>query len=143
MADAAGLAAAKEIFVVKCKPCHGEQGQGGVGPNLTDDYWLHKGSLNDIFHTIKNGYADKGMQSWANDFTPKQISFLASYVKSIHGTNPPNPKAPQGDLYSEKAAAPAATGDSAKAGKTDSAAVKKAVVAVSNKKDSVGVAAKK
>lgn len=142
MADAAGIAAAKEIFITKCKPCHGEQGQGGVGPNLTDDYWLHKGSLNDIFHTIKNGYPDKGMQSWANDFTPKQISFLASFIKSIHGTNPPNPKAPQGDLYTETGA-PAAAGDSTKAGKTDSLSVKKIITAVSSKKDSAGVAAKK
>ncbi len=142
MADATGLTAAKEMFLAKCKACHGEQGQGGVGPNLTDDYWLHKGSLNDIFHTIKVGYPDKGMQSWANDFTPKQMSFLASYVKSIHGTNPPNPKAPQGELYTEAAtAAPAAT-DSAKAGKTDSA-VKKIVTAVNSKKDSVVAAAKK
>lgn len=143
MADAAGIAAAKEIFLTKCKACHGEQGQGGVGPNLTDDYWLHKGSLNDIFHTIKAGYADKGMQSWANDFTPKEISFLASFVKSLHGTNPPNPKAPQGEIYTEAGAAPVAT-DTAKAGKTDSAAVKnKNTTAVSSKKDSVGVAAKK
>ncbi|MEI8060145.1 MAG: cbb3-type cytochrome c oxidase N-terminal domain-containing protein [Ferruginibacter sp.] len=132
MADATGLAAAKEIFITKCKPCHGEQGQGGVGPNLTDDYWIHKGSLNDIFHTIKIGYADKGMQSWTNDFTPKEISFLASYVKSIHGTNPPNPKAPQGELYVETKAVTTAT-DSTKIGKSDSAAVKNTATVNPNK----------
>ena len=125
MADAAGLAAAKQIFTDKCWPCHGKLGEGGAGPNLTDDYWLHKGSLNDIFKSIKNGYPDKGMQSWATNYSPKEISFLASYVKSLHGTNPPNAKAPQGDLFTETAA-PAA--DSSKA-KTDSA-VKKAVVTV-------------
>jgi cytochrome c oxidase cbb3-type subunit 3 len=139
MADAAGLAAAKEIFITKCKVCHGEKGEGLVGPNLTDDYWLHKGSLNDIYNTIKMGYSEKGMQSWANDFSPKQISFLASYVKSIHGTNPPNAKAPQGELYVETKAANA-TADSAKAGKIDSAAAKNTVT-VSPKKDSA--AAKK
>lgn len=101
MADASGLTAAKEIFSTKCFACHGKGGEGGAGPNLTDDYWLHKGSLNDIYHTIKNGYPDKGMQSWSNDFSPKEISYLASYVKSLRGTNPPNQKAPQGDLYQE------------------------------------------
>lgn len=134
MADAAGLAEAKEYFIAKCKVCHGEKGEGLVGPNLTDDYWLHKGSLNDIYNTIKIGYADKGMQSWANDFTPKQISFLASYVKSLHGTNPPNPKAPQGELYVETKGAPAGA-DTAKAGKADTAAVKTTVTAVKAVKD--------
>ncbi len=99
MADAAGLAQAKDIFTTTCFACHGKAGEGGAGPNLTDDYWLHKGSLNDIYHSIKNGYPDKGMQSWASVYSPKVISYLASYVKTLHGTNPPNPKAPQGDLY--------------------------------------------
>ncbi len=138
MADAAGLATAKEIFLAKCWACHGKLGEGGAGPNLTDDFWLHKGSLNDIFHTIKNGYADKGMQSWSNDFTPKEISFLASYVKTLHGTNPPNPKAPQGDLYAE-----AATADSARAAiKPDSTSAKN-FIARSNKKDSTKASIKK
>jgi cytochrome c oxidase cbb3-type subunit III len=105
MADAAGLAKAKEIFTTKCFVCHGLKGEGGVGPNLTDDYWLHKGSLNDIYRTIKTGYPDKGMQAWSGEYTPKEISMLASYVKTLHGTNPPNPKAPQGDLYSDGASA--------------------------------------
>ena len=118
MADAAGIAKAKDIFGTKCLACHGKLGEGGVGPNLTDDYWLHKGSLNDIYHSIKVGYPEKGMQSWANDYTPKEISFLASYVKTLKGTNPPNPKAPQGDLYTE---------DAAKVTGVDSASAKKEV----------------
>lgn len=115
MADAAGLAAAKEIFNAKCWACHGKLGEGGAGPNLTDDYWMHKGSLNDIYNTIKVGYPDKGMQSWANDFTAKEMSFLASYVKAFRGTNPPNAKAAQGELYTETATASA---DSLKAAVT-------------------------
>jgi cytochrome c oxidase cbb3-type subunit III len=103
MADATGIAAAQKIFSTKCLACHGAKGEGGAGPNLTDDYWLHKGSLNDIYNTIKVGYADKGMQSWEKEFTPKEISFLASYVKKLHGTNPPNAKAPQGDLFTDDA----------------------------------------
>jgi cytochrome c oxidase cbb3-type subunit III len=100
-ADAAGLAKAKDIFTTTCFACHGKLGEGGAGPNLTDNYWLHKGSLNDIYQSIKHGYPDKGMQAWSAVYTPKEISLLASYVKSLHGSNPANPKAPQGDLYAD------------------------------------------
>jgi cytochrome c oxidase cbb3-type subunit 3 len=124
MADAAGLAIAKEIFTTKCFACHGKLGEGGAGPNLTDNYWLHKGSLNDIYRSIKNGYPDKGMQSWATVYTPKEMSYLASYVKTLHGTNPPNAKAPQGDLYVDgSTTAPA--GDSTKGGTSDSSSTNK------------------
>jgi cytochrome c oxidase cbb3-type subunit III len=94
--DPAELAAAQKIFSSSCAPCHGPQGQGVVGPNLTDKFWLHGGSINKVFTTIKYGWPDKGMKSWKDDFSPKQIAELASYVKSIGGSNPPNPKAPQG-----------------------------------------------
>ena len=132
MADAAGLAEGKQLFETNCVACHLKDGGGNVGPNLTDDYWLHKGSLNDIFHTIKVGYADKGMQSWSGQFTPKQISFLASYIKSLHGTKPAVPKAQQGEFWVETAAAPpgdsattAVKKDSAVVAKPDSAIIKK------------------
>jgi cytochrome c oxidase cbb3-type subunit 3 len=101
MSDAAGIAAGKEIFQTACWACHGKGGEGGAGPNLTDEYWIHKGSLNDIYHTIKVGYPDKGMQAWEKQYSPKQMAELASYVKTLKGTNPPNPKAPQGDLYTD------------------------------------------
>ncbi|MEP6676433.1 MAG: cbb3-type cytochrome c oxidase N-terminal domain-containing protein [Ferruginibacter sp.] len=102
LADEAGIQSAKTTFLANCVSCHGEGGQGGAGPNLTDNYWLHKGSLNDIYQSIKHGYPDKGMQPWIVKFNPKEISQLASFVKSIHGSNPVNPKAPQGDLYVEE-----------------------------------------
>ncbi len=101
MADAAGIADGKDIFTTNCSPCHGKNGEGVVGPNLTDDYWLHGGSIQDIFKTIKLGYPAKGMKSWATDLSPVQIKDVASYIKTLHGTNPPNAKAPQGDLYKE------------------------------------------
>jgi cytochrome c oxidase cbb3-type subunit III len=138
MADEAGLAVAKEIFNTKCWSCHGKLGEGGAGPNFTDDYWIHKGSLNDIYHSIKTGYPDKGMQSWATDYTPKEMSFLASYIKTLRGTNPPGAKAPQGDLFTE-AAAPAA-GDSAKAAVLVNTGNKTVAV---GKKDSVKAVIKK
>jgi cytochrome c oxidase cbb3-type subunit 3 len=124
MADAAGLAQAKVIFETKCFVCHGKLGEGGVGPNLTDNYWLHKGSLNDIYKSIDYGYPDKGMQSWATVYSPKVISYLASYIKTLHGTNPPNAKAPQGDLYVDSSA-PLAVSDSSGAAKSDTGKLKK------------------
>ncbi len=94
--DPADIAAGKSVFTASCAPCHGVQGQGVVGPNLTDDYWLHGGSVNDIFKTIKYGVTDKGMPTWEKQLSPKQIADVTSFIKSLHGTNPPNPKEPQG-----------------------------------------------
>lgn len=102
MLDANGINSGKALYAANCIACHGNNGEGNVGPNLTDDYWLHKGSIKDIFKTIKYGWVDKGMKSWKDDFTPTQIAELASFVKSLHNTNPANPKAPQGELYKEE-----------------------------------------
>jgi cytochrome c oxidase cbb3-type subunit 3 len=86
-----------------CGACHGAGGEGNdVGPNLADEYWLHKGSIKDIFYSIKYGWPEKGMKSWKDDMSPVQIAQVASYIKSLQGTNPPNAKAPQGDLYKEE-----------------------------------------
>jgi cytochrome c oxidase cbb3-type subunit 3 len=101
--DSKGAAAGKEIFTKTCVACHLAEGQGSVGPNLTDDYWIHGGSIKDIFKTIKYGFPDKGMQSWQSTYSPVEMQQLASYIRTLKGTNPPNPKAPQGDLYKEVA----------------------------------------
>lgn len=95
------LAAGQKIYAGTCFPCHGKQGEGGVGPNLTDNYWLHGGSMKDIFKTIRYGVPEKGMKSWKDDYSPAQIAQLSSYIKSIKGANPPNAKPPQGTLYQE------------------------------------------
>jgi cytochrome c oxidase cbb3-type subunit 3 len=99
LAEPADINTGKELFILTCAPCHGKYGEGTVGPNLTDDYWLHGGSVKDIFKTIKYGWTDKGMKSWKEDFSPIQIAQLASYIKSLRGTNPPKPKDKQGELY--------------------------------------------
>jgi cytochrome c oxidase cbb3-type subunit 3 len=101
MADADGLGDGKTIYTINCSPCHGQHGEGVVGPNLTDDYWLHGGSLSNVFKSIKTGWPAMGMKPWENDLTPVQIKNVASYIKTLRGTNPPNAKAPQGDLYLE------------------------------------------
>jgi len=101
MADAAGIAEGKTLFQTSCSPCHAPDGGGLVGPNLTDEYWIHGGTINDIFKTIKYGVPDKGMTPWEKTFSPLQIKNLSSYIKTLAGTKPATPKAPQGDLYTE------------------------------------------
>lgn len=115
--DKTQLDGAKNIFETTCGACHAKDGGGGIGPNLTDDHWLHGGGVKDVFKSIKYGWQDKGMKSWKDDYSPKQIAELASYVKSLQGSTPANPKAPQGELYVEgkTAVVPAAATDSTKA----------------------------
>jgi cytochrome c oxidase cbb3-type subunit 3 len=102
MSDAPGIQAGKTLFTKTCVACHSENGGGGVGPNLTDNYTIHGASIQDIFKTIKYGYPDKGMQSWQSNFSPVEIQQLSSYIKSLSNTNVPNGKAPQGDLITEE-----------------------------------------
>lgn len=118
LTDAAALEEGKKTFVGTCAVCHKPDGGGNVGPNLTDDYWIHGGSVQDIFKTIKYGVPDKGMQSWKDQLSPQKIQQLVSFIKSIHGTKPAGAKEPQGNLYEEKTtAAPAA--DTTKTKATD------------------------
>lgn len=107
LVDGAALAEGKDLFVKNCAACHLADGGGVVGPNLTDDYWLHGGSVKDVFKSIKYGWQDKGMKSWKDDFSPRQMQELASFVKSLKGTHPAAPKEKQGELYIEAASATA------------------------------------
>lgn len=99
--DKGQLADAQVLFKNSCAACHREDGGGTVGPNLTDDYWLHGGSLKDVFKVLKYGVKEKGMPAWDGNMSPKQLAMLASYVKTLKGTKPAGGKAPQGDLYVE------------------------------------------
>lgn len=102
-----GIAAGQALFATNCVACHGDKGQGAsVGPNLSDNYWLHKGSIQDIFKSIKYGWQEKGMKSWKDDFSPNQIAQLTSYIYSLKGSNPAGAKEPQGELFSESSAQP-------------------------------------
>lgn len=100
--DVVGIEAGKLLFMQACIACHGTKGEGGIGPNLTDDYWIHGGSMNKIYQTIKIGYPEKGMQAWQSIYSPIQIKNLSSFVKSLKGSKPQNPKSSQGELYLEK-----------------------------------------
>ncbi|RXQ96593.1 c-type cytochrome [Ancylomarina salipaludis] len=100
MTDATNIAAGKAIFDKNCVACHATLGEGNaIGPNLTDDYWLNGGSLNDVYKIIKEGKPLKGMLAWQNQLSPEQMLQVSSYVMSLHGTNPPNAKAAEGELY--------------------------------------------
>ncbi len=100
---AADLASGQALYIGKCAVCHGQKGEGGVGPNMTDDYWIHGGDIKKVFSTIKYGVLEKGMIAWKDQLRPREIQELSSYILTLRGTNPPNPKAPQGELYKPEA----------------------------------------
>lgn len=95
--DKAVLQAGGLLFKNVCTPCHGEHAEGAVGPNLTDPYWLHGGTVKHIFKTIKYGVPEKGMIAWEKSMSAKQISDITNYVLSLNGSTPPGAKAPQGE----------------------------------------------
>jgi cytochrome c oxidase cbb3-type subunit III len=97
--DAKSIEDGGKIYAKNCVACHGDKGQGGVGPNLTDEFWLHGGSTKNIFHTLTEGVPEKGMISWKKTLNPIQIQHLVSFLSRFQGTNPENGKAPQGDKY--------------------------------------------
>ena len=104
LADASGLEKGAKIFKTNCAVCHLAEGQGLVGPNLTDEYWIHGGSFEDITRIINNGVIEKGMIAWKGQLSKKQIHQVGSYITTLLGTNPPNPKAPEGEKYVPDAA---------------------------------------
>ncbi len=113
MDDEAALNVGKSIFMEKCAVCHGKLGEGGVGPNMTDEYWIHGGSINDIFKVIKYGVPQKGMIAWQSQITPVDMQKLSSYIATLVGTEPPNAKEPQGELYVPEAETTDSSQDSA------------------------------
>jgi cytochrome c oxidase cbb3-type subunit 3 len=102
LVDAPTIEKGAAIYKGNCATCHGQLGEGGAGPNRTDEYWIHGGSIKNIFTTIKYGVPEKGMIAWQSQFSPKQMQQVASYIKTLVGTEPPNGKAPQGELYVEE-----------------------------------------
>jgi cytochrome c oxidase cbb3-type subunit 3 len=96
--DAAVLAVGKTIFDANCAVCHRMDGGGVIGPNLTDDAWIHGAAPTAIHLTIVDGVLAKGMPPWGRILQPAQVDAVTSYVLSLHGTNPPSPKAPEGTV---------------------------------------------
>lgn len=92
--------AGKAIFSGNCAACHKIDGGGGIGPNLTDSYWILGGGIKNVFNTIsEGGRAGKGMVAWKTDLKPGEIAQVASYVLSLHSTTPADPKEPEGELW--------------------------------------------
>lgn len=118
LTDKAKIHEGAEIFTTKCVVCHGEKGEGKVGPNLTDEYWLHGGDVKSIFKTIKYGVPSKGMVAWQNSMNGAQMQELASFILSLQGTNPPGAKEPQGEKAAAAAPAPSDTTATASADTT-------------------------
>ena len=94
--DPAVVAAGAALFPKYCAACHGAQGQGLLGPNLRDNYWLHGSDMGDIVKSIRDGYPARGMYAWSAYYTPDQIHALAAFVANLHGTEDGTGKAPEG-----------------------------------------------
>ncbi|HEX6313523.1 MAG TPA: cbb3-type cytochrome c oxidase N-terminal domain-containing protein [Gemmatimonadaceae bacterium] len=96
VSDQRVLAEGKQVFATYCAACHRADGGGQIGPNLTDDAWIHGAGLIEIRTTISDGVLAKGMPAWGKVLKPDQVTAATIYVKSLGGTNPPDPKAPEG-----------------------------------------------
>ena len=106
--DQGSLELGKVTYASMCSACHAADGGGGIGPNLTDGYWLHGGSPMEIFTTVNAGVLEKGMPAWGKTLKPDQLTAVAAYVLTLRGTTPAAPKPPQGiPADSAAAAAPA------------------------------------
>lgn len=102
----AALSSGKSIFEANCAACHASDGGGGVGPNLTDEYWIHGGSIQDVFKIVKYGVVSKGMVPWEDQLSPVEIQQVSSFILSLKGSTPANPKDPQGELFVQEAIQP-------------------------------------
>ncbi|GAB4049993.1 cbb3-type cytochrome c oxidase N-terminal domain-containing protein [Spirosoma litoris] len=106
LTDKKGVEAGQVLFNQYCTACHGQNAEGKVGPNLTDEYWLHGGTIKDVFHTVTEGVPAKGMLSWKKQLNPLQVQQVASYILSLQGTKPAGAKEPQGDKVEPTPATP-------------------------------------
>ena len=99
LTDESSLASGKQVYDVNCVACHGANGEGLIGPNFADEYWIHGGAIEDLVHIINVGVPAKGMIPWDKTLTQQKILDVASYILTFEGTDPPNQKAPEGELY--------------------------------------------
>jgi len=98
--EAAVLELGASRFARSCASCHGDKAQGLIGPNLTDDRWIHGGSVEQVFQSVTKGWPAKGMPPWGRALSPEELAALVSYVRSVQGTNPPNARPPEGEPFS-------------------------------------------
>lgn len=91
------IAEGKELYIANCAVCHKADLGGLIGPNLTDEYWVHGGSPTEIYAILRDGVLEKGMLAWKDQMTPYQMQNIMSYILTMQGTNPENAKAPEGE----------------------------------------------
>ena len=106
MTDATLMRDARTVFAARCVQCHNDRGQGNIGPNLTDDYWLNGGGqLEEIYEIVSNGRTMKGMPNWSQKLRPLELAQVVAYVGTLRHTNLPG-KAPQGNHVVSDTSAP-------------------------------------
>ncbi|MGE3311341.1 MAG: cbb3-type cytochrome c oxidase N-terminal domain-containing protein [Limisphaerales bacterium] len=98
LTDPVVVAQGQQTYKTLCAPCHRDDGGGLVGPNLTDNYWIHGSNFVDNLKVIWNGIPEKGMVTWKGVLQPEEIHKVASYIHTLRGTSPPNPKLPENQL---------------------------------------------
>lgn len=86
----------KQVYMTNCMACHGPDGGGTIGPNMTDDYYIHGGTLSDIKKIVEEGVLPKGMVAWKGILKPDDLDAVVFFMRSLRGTTPANPKAPEG-----------------------------------------------
>lgn len=102
LTEASDLEAGATIYQNNCMACHAADGGGGIGPNLTDEHWILGGGIKNVFHTVsEGGRAGKGMVAWKSILKPTEIQQVASYILSLQGSAPANPKEAEGDVWTE------------------------------------------
>lgn len=99
--DPTEIVSGKGVYDANCVACHGEKAEGLVGPNLTDEFWIHGGGISNIYKAVKYGFPEKGMVSWEKNLSAKNISEVANYIISLKGTKPAGAKEAQGEKYEE------------------------------------------
>lgn len=100
--DAEALADGKTTFLNNCASCHRRDAGGDIGPNLTDEYWKHGGSIQNVFKVVRQGVQGTNMIAWEGFISPEKMQNVASYILTLKGSNPENPKKPEGELYKEE-----------------------------------------
>lgn len=101
--EASDLKKGEKIYTANCVACHRADGGGGIGPNLTDEYWILGGGIKNVFKTIsEGGRPGKGMVAWKSDLSAKEMQQVASYVLILQENDPADGKAPEGDVWEEK-----------------------------------------
>lgn len=95
--DPSTVAEGKTVYTSTCAPCHAATGGGGIGPNLTDEFWLHGGAPSKVYSTIKEGFTAKGMPAWGGSLGEERVRVVSAYVLSLKNTKVAGGKAPQGE----------------------------------------------